>query len=157
MRLGIVAALCTLALGASPALGRAIELPAKAQALRDQGVPASEVATAVRAAHDHGLNAGDTADLLEAARGAKLDDLGSFVREKLDEGLRGRELADAIHEEQARRGQGRPDDPGDGRGKAPDGEKGGKGPDAEHPDHPGGNPHDDGEKTGKGKSGKGGR
>lgn len=142
MRLAIVAALCTVSLGAGPGLGRAIELPAKAQELRDQGVPAAEVAGAIRAARDHGLTASDTADLLDSARGAKLDDLGAFVREKLDEGLRGRELAEAIHEEQARRGQGRPDDPGRGaKGKGPEG----------------GHPHDDGEKGGKGKSGKGGR
>ena len=161
----------TVALGASPRLGRAIELPAKAQALRDQGVPASEVAQAVRASRDHGLSAGETSDLLDEAKGEKLDNLGSFVKEKLDQGLRGRELADAIHEEQARRRGGRPDDrgPGEGRGhdgekggKSPDGEKGGKSPHAGDPQgDPQGGPHrdpsEDGAKNGKGKSGKGGR
>ena len=149
MRFGLLlTALCAVALAAEPRLGRAIELPARAQALRDQGVPAAEVASAVRASREHGLSAADTADVLEAADEGKLDNLGSFVKKKLGEGLRGRELAKAIHEEQARRGTGKPDDRGPdhdkGGGKAPDeGEKGGKAP-------------DEGEKGGKGKSGKGG-
>ena len=99
-----------------PDLGRAIELPAAAERLRERGVPAAEVATAVNAAKDHGLTAGEATDVLEAgAKGEKLDNFGRFVNDKLDEGLRGRELAEAIHEEQERRGKG-------GGGKGLDGE-----------------------------------
>ena len=154
MRFGLLlTALCAVALGAEPRLGRAIELPAQAQALRDQGVPAGEVASAVRASREHGLSAADTADVLEAADEGKLDNLGSFVKEKLGEGLRGRELAKAIHEEQARRGTGKPDDRGPPDGHGPDHDKGGKAPDE---GEKGGKGPDDGEKGGKGKSGKGG-
>jgi hypothetical protein len=143
MRFGMMWALIGAAALAGGGLGRAIELPAKAQALRDDGVPAAEVATAIRASKDHGLTAAETTDLLDAAKGEKIDNLGSFVKGKLDEGLRGRDLANAIHEEQGRRGMGKPED-GEkgGKGKAPtDGEQGGE---------------QGGGKEGKGKSGKGG-
>ncbi|MCB9687985.1 MAG: hypothetical protein H6735_23295 [Alphaproteobacteria bacterium] len=155
-------------------LGRAIDLPARAQAVRDAGVPAEEVRTALHAAKGKGLGADEAADLLEAeeeeARDGKIDNFGSFVQEKLDEGLRGRELADAIHEEHARQGKGKhgkgkkakgPDDEhGPPDGKGPDGEHGppeGKGPDGEHgpPEGKGPDGEHGGGKEGKGKSGKG--
>ncbi|MEZ4236938.1 MAG: hypothetical protein R3F59_12460 [Myxococcota bacterium] len=88
-----------------PDLARAIALPGAAQALRERRVGADEVALAVRAARDHGLPAGDAADLLgEGARGERLDNFGHFVQTQLDAGLRGQALAQAIHEEKARRG-----------------------------------------------------
>lgn len=140
----------------APRLERAIELPAVAQRLRDQGVPAAEVTLAVRSAKDHGLPASEATDVLEeGAKGEKLDNFGKFVKGQLDAGLRGRELAQAIHEEQAKRGKGGkgPDGEGPpgldgekgGKGKAPDGQEGkvGKG---KAPDQPAG---------GEGKAGKG--
>src|SRR5688500_13183581 len=112
----------TLTAQASPArMDRAIELPAAAQKLRDAGVPAAEVATAVRSAKDHGLPAADATDVLEeGAKGEPIDNFGKFVNDKLDEGLRGRELAEAIHAEKERRGKG-PD------GEGPPGQDGDRG------------------------------
>jgi hypothetical protein len=138
-------------------MDRAIQLPAAAQQLRDKGLPASEVATAVNAAKESGLPASDAADLLEeGAKGPNLDNFGKFVKSKLDEGLRGRDLANAIHEEKESRGKTGKGPDGQGP-PGQDGEKGGKGP----PGDPGGGPPPDkgggGEgKGGKGKSGKGG-
>lgn len=42
--------------------------------------------------------------------GGPKENFGAFVQTQLDAGLRGRALADAIHEEHRRRGMGRPDD-----------------------------------------------
>ncbi|MCA9491336.1 MAG: hypothetical protein KC621_15500 [Myxococcales bacterium] len=154
-------------------LGRAIDLPAHAKAVRGAGVPADEVRTALHAAKDKGLGADEAADLLEAeeeeAGNGKMENFGGFVQEKLDEGLRGRDLANAIHEEHAREGKGKhgkgkkgkgPD--GEHEGKGPDGEHGppeGKGPDGEHGPPEGKGPDGEhgqgGGKEGKGKGGKG--
>jgi hypothetical protein len=138
----------TLAARAEPAarLERAIDLPAEAQRLRDMGVPAAEVALAIRSAREHGLSAGDATDLMEeGTRGEKLDNFGKFVGEQLDEGLRGRDLAQAIHEEKARRGKG---------GQGPEGE-GPPGQDPAKGGKAGEGPADEPGKAGKGKSGEG--
>jgi hypothetical protein len=103
------AAVSAAALAGTTGVGRGIELPAKAEALREGGVPAAEVASAIRAAREHGLDTADTADLLESARGARVDDLGAVVRAKLEQGLRGRALALAIRREHARRRSGSAD------------------------------------------------
>lgn len=42
--------------------------------------------------------------------GGPKENFGAFVQTQLDAGLRGRALAEAIHEEHRRRGMGRPDD-----------------------------------------------
>jgi hypothetical protein len=136
----------TLGARAEPGVGleRAIELPAAAQRLREMGVPAAEVTLAVRTARDHGLSAGEATEVMEeGTRGEKLDNFGKFVGEQLDKGLRGRELAQAIHEEQARRGKG----PGGEGPPGQDPEKGEKGKAGE------GGPPEDAGKAGKGKGG----
>jgi hypothetical protein len=140
--LGVALILCARAEPA-PRLERAIELPAAAQRLRDLGVPDAEVTLAVRAARDHGLSAEDaTVVMEEGTRGPKLDNFGKFVNEQLDKGLRGRDLATAIHEEQALRGKGPPDEGPPGQ----DPEKGEKGKAGE------GGPPEEAGKESKGKA-----
>lgn len=170
--LGWVVLLVATALAAPDGgLGRAIDLPAKAKAVRARGVPAREVEQALKAAKQRGLGADEAADLLdaedEAAAGGRIDNFGDFVQQKLDEGLRGRELAQAIREEHARRGiGGGPPEGKGGKGKGPDGEPGppegkggkGKGPDGEAGPPEGHGPdaeHGGGPPEGKGGKGKG--
>lgn len=150
-------------------LAQAIQLPARADGLRDAGVAKGDVEKALHAARDKGLPA-DEAEMIfdEAEKQAKekgpVDNFGAFVQERLDEGLRGKELAQAIREEHARQGKGKgPDGEKGGKGKAPghgddDGEKGGKGKAPDHGDEKGGKGKspDAGDDKGKGgKSGKG--
>jgi hypothetical protein len=153
-----------------PDLARAIDLPAKAKAVRARGVPPGEVKRALKAAKDAGLGADEAADLLEAeeesARDGTIDNFGDFVQQKLSEGLRGRALAQAIREEHAARGiGGGPPEGKGGKGKGPDHEpgppegKGGKGggpPDGKGPDDKGPDgDHGGGPPEGKGGKGKG--
>lgn len=88
------------------------DLPARAQALRDGGVDADQVREAVEAARSAKLSAGEAADLLEASlepveTHGPVEGFGSFVKEKLDAGLRGPELASAIAAEHEKRGLGK--------------------------------------------------
>ena len=90
----------------------AIELPGKAQALRNKGVEKAQVREALRAARGKKLKAKQARDLLEGAEGAvnengPIDNFGAFVKSKLAEGLRGRELASAIRAEHKARGKGK--------------------------------------------------
>jgi hypothetical protein len=96
---------------------RAIRLPEAAELARREGVPAAEVKEVLEAARSRNLPASDTETILvEETRAVRekgqIDGFGSFVRSKLDEGLRGRELSDAIRAEHAARGKGK------GQGKA---------------------------------------
>jgi hypothetical protein len=163
--MGMLALLVAVTAQAQPSnsLVRATELPAAAQRLRESGVPDAEVAAALKASKDHKVPAAEATDLLDAgAHGGKLDNFGSFVKEQLDSGLRGRELARAIHDEQARRGTGKPgggEGPPEGRG--PDGGPPGQGGDGPGDEAGKGNkgkaPDGAGENKGeKGKAGKGG-
>jgi hypothetical protein len=168
----MLAVVLTLALPASATdstkLVDAIDLPARADGLRKAGVPPDQVREALQAARDRGVPA-DEAEMVfeEAEKEARdkgpVDNFGAFVQARLDEGLRGRELAQAIKEEHARQGKGKgadkgkgpPDDKGS-KGKAPDGgDKGGKGkaPDKGKGPPDGKGPDDD--KGGKGGKGKG--
>jgi hypothetical protein len=133
-------------------LVKATQLPVKAAELRGAGVPDAEVVEAVRAARDHGLKPDEAEEVLEAAEegtrsNGKVDNLGSFVNQKLDEGLRGKELAAAIHAEHEARGQGK------SRGKGKGHEKGGKGHDKDKGHEKGGKGH--GKDKGHEKGGKG--
>ena len=118
----------TLAAGlalAAPASGdirRAIDLPVQADALRRAGVPDAEVQEAVRSAESHGLSAAEADEVLEESdkarkKNGEIDNLGSFVNDRLDEGLRGKELAAAIHAEHEARGKGKGKGKGQGKGK----------------------------------------
>jgi len=120
---------------------RAIRLPEAAEQAREEGVPAEEVKKVLEAARGRDLPAGETeAIMVEETRAVRdngqIDNFGSFVKSKLDEGLRGRDLSDAIRAEHAARGKGRghgnSDKAGAGRSGGPDrdeatGERGNQG------------------------------
>jgi hypothetical protein len=89
-----------------------IDLPTKAQALRNKGVDKREVKEALRAARGRKLKAKETRDLLAESDKAvdehgRIDNFGAFVKGKLESGLRGRELAAAIRAEHQARGKGK--------------------------------------------------
>ena len=100
----------------------ALDLPLKAQALRKAGVDEPGLKAGLKAARDKKLHAAEAADLLDdAVTAAKehgpVGNFGAFVKERLDEGLRGKALSEAIRQEHATRGKkhegkGPPDDKG---------------------------------------------
>lgn len=128
---------------------RASQLPREAQQCREKGVPDEDMKAALRAAKRKGLKADETSDMTAEQRRAiddhgPVDNFGAFVQSKLDEGLRGRELAAAIRAEHAKRGKGKGFKPDkrakDDKGKPRDND------DATKPDKPG-------REKGKGKGG----
>src|SRR5690606_24685228 len=99
------------------AILEAIALPEQAQELREDGVPAEQVAEALEAAESRGLSASEAGRAMRGAREATdehgpVDNFGAFVTAKLDEGLRGQDLAAAIRTEHEQRGRGKPDGAG---------------------------------------------
>ena len=91
---------------------KASRLPRNAEEVRRKGVPDGEVRKALKAAKDKGVRAGEMADVTaEHSRAidehGPTDNFGAFVQGKLNEGLRGRELAAAIRAEHAARGKGK--------------------------------------------------
>jgi hypothetical protein len=91
---------------------RAIRLPEAAEEARQEGVPAEDVKKVLEAARSLDLPAGETETIMvEETKAVKekgqIDNFGSFVESKLDEGLRGRELSEAIRTEHAARGKGK--------------------------------------------------
>jgi hypothetical protein len=99
----------------------AIRLPGVSETLRQSGIPAEEVEAAVTGAKEKGVPAGAISEVLrQTARTVEengpIDNFGAFVQEQLAAGLRGRELAAAIHAEHARRGIGKGRNP-DSRGR----------------------------------------
>jgi hypothetical protein len=106
----LVAALAAACWAGSPTAGQetqndslgilqAIALPTIAGMLRDRGVPVEELETAIFGARGKGVPA------VEA--NGPIENFGAFVQARLDAGLRGRELAQAIRAEHARRGIGK--------------------------------------------------
>jgi len=98
------------------ALG-AIRLPASADAVRAAGVDAEQVAIAVGAMRDRGLRPADAATVLDVETAVTeahgpINNFGAVVQQRLDEGLRGRDLATAIRAEHAVRNRVRPRDRG---------------------------------------------
>ena len=92
----------------------ALELPLKAQALRKAGADEKEVKAGLKAVRDSKVAAGEAAELLGAAAESARDhgpvgNFGAFVKERLGEGLRGKQLAEAIRNEHAAKGKGKPD------------------------------------------------
>jgi hypothetical protein len=90
---------------------RTILMPAIAATLRERGIPAEEIEAAVLGARASGVPASETSDILRRTVRATdeygpIDNFGAYVQELLRSGLRGRDLADAIHAEHARRGIG---------------------------------------------------
>ena len=92
----------------------ALDLPLKAQALRKAGADEKEVKAGLKAVRDSKVAAGEAAELLGAAAESARDhgpvgNFGAFVKERLGEGLRGKQLAEAIRNEHAAKGKGKPD------------------------------------------------
>lgn len=102
---------------------RASRLPKEAHECREKGVPDEDMKAALRNAKRKGLKADETSDVTTEQRRAidehgPVDNFGAFVQSKLDEGLRGKELAAAIKAEHAKRGKGKGyRAPGKGKGK----------------------------------------
>ncbi len=125
-------ALTTFAFADAPtvdgdALRRATELPISAARVRELGTSTDQVREALQASRTSDADPGDTADMFKETADAveehgPVDNFGSFVRERLSEGLRGRELAASIRAEHQAHGKGRPDHAGaGGRGHSTDG------------------------------------
>jgi Na+-transporting methylmalonyl-CoA/oxaloacetate decarboxylase gamma subunit len=92
---------------------RAILLPRTAQESREQGVPEDRVREVLRTSRERRIPASDTQEILEVENeairtGAEKTNFGAAVRSSKESGLRGRELAEAIHAEQAVRGMKKP-------------------------------------------------
>lgn len=90
----------------------AIKLPRAADEAREEGVPEEDVRIAIEGAFKRGVPASETKEVMsESSRTVRengpIDNFGAFVQAQLDRGLRGRELAAAIHTEHARRGIGK--------------------------------------------------
>ena len=89
----------------------AAQLPVAASEARREGVANAELRKALDALFNAGVPAYEATSLIETERKAHLengptDNFGAFVQAQLAAGLRGRELAEAIHREHARQGKG---------------------------------------------------
>ena len=100
-------------------IAQAIRLPTVTREARVLGVPERDLQTIFATARAHRIPAGSLAELLSVENDAirkhgPVDNFGAFVQEKLNSGLRGRELAAAIRSEHAARGigKGRPAEAG---------------------------------------------
>lgn len=109
---------------------RAIALPRATDAARREGVPEETVEEVLRTGRERGVPASDMQEILEAETeavraGGDRGNFGAAVLAMKAEGLRGRELAEAIHAEQIARGMKKPKHgagpPGRGAGGKPGG------------------------------------
>jgi hypothetical protein len=105
--------------GAEPGRTRTLDvlsiltLPDAAQEAREAGVAEEDVQIILQEADRRALPPAETEFILqEGSRAARengpVDNFGAFVQSRLDEGLRGRDLAAAIQEEHRLRGKGQP-------------------------------------------------
>lgn len=90
----------------------AIRLPTMADVLRSSGIPVEDVDSAIAGARKEDVPPGELAGIFEeTARTVEetgpIDNFGAFVQDRLRAGLRGRDLAEAIRAEHARRGIGK--------------------------------------------------
>jgi hypothetical protein len=91
---------------------KASRLPEAAGDARDAGIPEEEVEQVITEARRRHMPPAEVETVLvESAASARengpVDNFGAFVQSQLDQGLRGRELAEAIHREHAARGKGK--------------------------------------------------
>jgi hypothetical protein len=91
---------------------KAIRLPQTAQEAREAGVADEDIKTALKEAKSRKVKAADMQEGLEetvnaAREHGPIDNFGAFVRSRLDQGFRGRALAEAIRQEHASRGMGK--------------------------------------------------
>jgi hypothetical protein len=104
---------------------RASHLPRTAEDAREAGVEEEQVRDVIRVARERRIPADRTQEILEieteqVRRGSDPRNFGAVVQELKAGGLRGRELAEAIHQEQIARGMKKPkhgDLPGRGHGE----------------------------------------
>jgi hypothetical protein len=137
---------------------QALRLPTVTRESRNLGVPASDLQSIFGTARRLNLPAGNLTDLFDEENKAirengRVDNFGAFVQTQLDAGLRGRDLAAAIHAEHAARGMGKgnagnPGKPGNSQGQS--GNAGGKTGNPGNSGQPGkSNPHGKPESPGK--------
>ncbi|MES2644060.1 MAG: hypothetical protein V4850_31530 [Myxococcota bacterium] len=93
-------------------LVRALELPIAARAIRRAGVPHAEVLVTLDAVRLHRVRAWDLVLVFQESDVAMrtyglVPDYGVFVLSRLDRGLTGRDLADAIHKDHRAHGHGK--------------------------------------------------
>ena len=98
----------------------ALRLPTIATDARQSGVPDDQVTGVLEQIRRRRLPAGDASRVMDeelraVREGGPANNFGAFVQSRLDAGLRGRELAEAIRAEHARRGIGRPANAGQDR------------------------------------------
>jgi hypothetical protein len=95
----------------------AAQLPVASAEAREEGVPNISISEFLDRVRQNRVPAEDAWRIMDeevrvVKAGGPRENFGAFVQTQLDAGLRGRALADAIHEEHRRRGMGRPDDRG---------------------------------------------
>lgn len=134
---------------------RAMRLPRTTDEAREEGVPEEQVREVLRTGRERRIPAGDMEVILETENetireGGDKDNFGAAVQTMKADGLRGRELAEAIHAEQIARGMKKPKGEGHGRGKGKDHrDHGGDDRDDDHDDD---GDHGGGKGRGKGRS-----
>ena len=99
-----------------------LNLPQTVEEGRRAGVPSGSIWAVVDSLRRRGVSGADAGQIVRAEvdavkGGAPPENFGKYVNAQLARGLRGRELAAAIHAEHARRGMGRSNAHGAGAGK----------------------------------------
>jgi|GEM_PF-6015785 len=100
---------------------KAAELITASNEAREAGIPAEDVAQVLEISRDQGFSPEETQEVLVVSTEAveesgPVDNFGAFVQARLAEGLRGQELAAAIHEEHRLHGKGKGHGKGHGKG-----------------------------------------
>lgn len=91
----------------------AMNLPVRTTEAREAGVPEERVRSTIWDIRRGGVSAEDASRIFDeevrvVREGGSKDNFGAFVKSRVEAGLRGRDLAEAIHAEHARRGMGKP-------------------------------------------------
>jgi hypothetical protein len=99
-----------------------LRLPKTVDEGRRAGISDGSIMAVLDSLHRRGVPAADAGQIVQAEvdavkAGAPRENFGKYVNAMLARGLRGRELAAAIHAEHARRGMGRGHAQGPGAGK----------------------------------------
>lgn len=107
----------------SSLIANVLNLPLAVESARRAGIPSGTIWDVLDSLRRRRVPAADAEQILRGEveaveKGGPRENFGAFVNAQLARGLRGRELAAAIHAEHARRGIGQ------GRGRGPDAEKG---------------------------------
>jgi hypothetical protein len=108
---GVAAQSHPLDSAAVASLKRVLRLPQTTADARQAGVTDSAIRVILEEARRRGVPAGETQEVVEletdaVKAGAPKGEFGAFVQQQLAAGKRGRELAEAIRAEHARRGHG---------------------------------------------------